>query len=204
MSQLPIIDPGVSNADDVRARNLAVFNRRKAEYLKRFAEASAAPPPEESKRPADAVKWAQHWRSVWLEISRQTGIPAEQIKRDDEGRSQPVVAYRQLAIALTHKLTAMPLKAMARIYGLQNHSTILHTKAAMAPIIDAVGLTEEDSVPAWVEACLPLVLVHVAECRARNRKRCTAMARSDGRFRQRETYKGFPPEMKVNGNVPAV
>jgi hypothetical protein len=110
--------------------------------------------PERSVRPGN-------WRPIWVEVARQTGIPAEHIKKGDESRGQPFVAYRQLAMVLTIRLGRMSMPAVARIFGCRNHTTALHAREQMRAIIDAVGLDESASVSEWVAACLPLVLVHL-------------------------------------------
>jgi hypothetical protein len=54
------------------------------------------------------------------------------------------VAYRQLAMALLIKLSHMSLPAAARMFGGLNHTTCLHAKRRMPPVLDAPGLDECD------------------------------------------------------------
>jgi hypothetical protein len=162
MPRLDLPDDGVRTAADVRARAFAAFERRRAAYLK----LAAAPPPEpEPIAEGPAVKPSPPWRPIWSEVSRQTGIPAEHIKKGDESRGMPITAYRQLAMALMCRLTTLTLKTIAALFDVSDHSTVIHARNSMAPILDATGLTEADSVPIWVEAALPLLFVHIAEHR---------------------------------------
>jgi hypothetical protein len=58
-------------------------------------------------------------------------------------------------MALACKLTKLSLTNIAKVFDLS--------------VIDACGLTENDSVQTWVAACLPLLVVQIAENRSRNR-----------------------------------
>jgi hypothetical protein len=174
MPRLELPDDGVRTASDVRARAFATFERRRAAYLKLAAEL----PRDESERLAEPEKAAKperpamDWRPIWAEVARQTGIPAEHIKKGDESRGMPITAYRQLAMALMCRLTKLSLKTIARLFDVNDHSTVIHARRAMVPILDATGLTEADSVPIWVEAALPLLFVRIAE----HRRACATRA----------------------------
>jgi chromosomal replication initiation ATPase DnaA len=68
---------------------------------------------------------------IWAEVARQTGVPAERFKKGDESRGMPITAYRQLAMALMCRLTKLHLNTIAQLFGLRNHTTIIHTKRAV-------------------------------------------------------------------------
>jgi Bacterial dnaA protein helix-turn-helix len=183
MPRLELPDDGVRTASDVRARAFATFERRRAAYLKLAAEV----PPDESERLAEPEKAAKperpamNWRPIWAEVARQTGIPTEWLRKGDESRGQPLTAYRQLSMALTLRLTKMGLSAVGRLYGV-DHSTVHHARQVMSPVLQATGLTVDDSVPFWVAAALPITLVYVGEYRAKNREHAEAMHGGLGKF----------------------
>jgi hypothetical protein len=121
MPRLAIYDD-VRTAADVRACAFAVFERRRAAYIKLAAEVPKelmeSEQPAESERPSGPT-----WEAICKEVARQTGIPGGQLKLGSEGRGQPHVAFKQLAMALTCKLTRLSLKTTARLFGLNNHTT---------------------------------------------------------------------------------
>jgi hypothetical protein len=169
MPRLDLPDDGIRTAGDVRSRAFAVFERRRVAYMK----AAASPPAEPellAERPA--VKPFPPWRPICSELSRQTGVPSDWLKKRTESRGMPITAYRQLAMALMCRLTKLSLKTIARLFNVNDHSTVIHARGAMAPILDATGLTEADSVPIWVEAALPLLFVRIAE----HRRACATRA----------------------------
>jgi hypothetical protein len=170
MPQLEIYDPGIRSATDVWSAALAAHRKRVAAY-ERF---SAKPSPEPLDEPAEQALPPSR-RSVLAELSRQTGIPPSRLRKGDDSRGQPIVAIRQLGMALLIKLSGMSLPATARIFCMTNHTTILHAKRAMAPVLDATGLTESDSVRVWIETALPILFVHVGEIRRKNREHGVAM-----------------------------
>jgi hypothetical protein len=195
MPRLAIYDD-VCTAADVRARAFAVFERRRAAYEKLAAEMPPDEPeipvlPEQSVRPE---RRPRNWRPIWIEVARQTGIPPEHIKKGDEGRSMPVTGYRQLAMALMCRLTKLSLNTIARLFNINDHSTVIHARNSLKPLLDATGLDEVDSIPVWVEATLPLLFVHLAEHRAKNRAHGAAMHGTNGKFAGQDWTTRSPPE----------
>jgi hypothetical protein len=187
MPRLDLPDDGIRTAADVRARAFAAFERRRATYLK-----LAAAPPAEPERPP--VKTSPSSRPICAEVARQLGVPSDWLKKGAESRGMPMTAYRQLAMALICRLTKLNLTTIARLFDVNDHSTVIHAKRTMAPVLDATGLTEADSVPVWIEACLPLLFVHVAEHRAKNRAHGVTMLGTDGKFAGQDWTTTSPPE----------
>ncbi len=72
------------------------------------------------------------WPGVIAELARQTGIPPSCLGQSDDSLGQPLVTYRQLAMALLIKLSHMSLPAVARMFGGLNHTTCLHAKSNAA------------------------------------------------------------------------
>jgi hypothetical protein len=179
---MPRLDPmpdTCRTAADVRATSRAVFERRRVAYEK-LAAAPRAEPELLAERPA--VNPPPPWRPIYSEVSRQLGIPSDWLKKGTESRGMPTAAYRQLAMALMCRLTKLSLNTIARLFDINDHSTVIHARNAMQPILDAAGLTEADSVPVWVEATLPLLFVHLAAYRAKNRAHGAAMHGANGKF----------------------
>jgi Bacterial dnaA protein helix-turn-helix len=187
-AHMPQLDPmpdTCRSAADVRARALAVFERRRAAYEKLATEmppAAELEPVAEPEMPAELKRREGMWRPIWAEVARQTGINPEHIKKGDESRGQPLTSYRQLAIALTCRLTKLSLNTIAVVFGVRDHTSVIHARNAMRPILDATGLTEAAPVPLWVETCLPFVLVHIAQNRASNRAFAVASRQRNGKF----------------------
>jgi hypothetical protein len=183
MPRLAIYDD-VRTAADVRARAFAVFERRRAAYEKLAAEM----PPDEPEIPVlqeQSVlpeRRPGNWRPIWAEVARQTGVPAEHIKKGDESRGMPITAYRQLAMSLLCRLTPLPLTSIANLFGLNDHSTVIHARRAMQPVLDATELTEADSVSEWVAAALPLLFCHLEDHRRKNRAHGATMHGANGKF----------------------
>jgi hypothetical protein len=203
MPRLAIYDDA-RTAADVRARAFAVFERRRAAYVKLAVEVPPDEPKEqmESKQPAESERPSgPTWEAICKEVARQTGIPGGQLKLGSEGRGQPHVAFKQLAMALTCKLTRLSLKTTARLFGLNNHTTVLHAKKALAPILNATGLTEVDSVPEWVSETLPLLFVSIGQQRANNRRHGEAVPKENGKF-ARETYNELATELSLEQGRP--
>jgi hypothetical protein len=168
----------VRTAAEVWAAALATHRRRVAAYIR--LEAQAPPTDEPSPVTIEEEAPPPSWRGVISELSRQTGIPASWLRKGDESRGQPITALRQLAMALLVKLGHMSLPAVARMFGGMNHTTALHARERMRPILDACELTEADPSQVWIEAALPLVLVHVAQLRAKNRTNAAVMNKVKG------------------------
>jgi hypothetical protein len=187
MPRLAIYDD-VRTAADVRARAFAVFERRRAAYEKRAAEM----PPDEPEIPVQLEQSVRpkrrpgNWRPIWSEIARQTGVPAEHIKKCAAGRGMPVTAYRQLAMSLMCRLTKLSLSTIARLFDVNDHSMVIHARNSMKPILDATGLDETAPVQIWVESCLPLLFIHVAEHRAKNRAHGVATHGTNGKFARQD------------------
>jgi hypothetical protein len=204
MPRLEISDPGCNCAADVRAKAFLVFEKRRLAYLKLSAEPPPAEPEQlaEPERSAKVERSAGNWRPIWAEISRQTGVPAEYIKKGGEAHGQPIIAYRQLGISLTLRLTKLGLSGVGRLYGV-DHSTCHHARAQLRPILDACGCTEADPVPVWVAACLPLLFVSIGEHRRQNRDHAQALPSINGKFAaaplEREPSSELPSQRQICG-----
>jgi chromosomal replication initiation ATPase DnaA len=105
----------------------------------KLATETPAAPDQPAERPA--VK--PSWRPIWSEVARQTGIPAEQLNKGDAGRSMPITAYRQLTMALTCRLTSLSLNTIARLFSINDHSTVIHARTAAIgkPVLDETVLS---------------------------------------------------------------
>jgi len=65
-------------------------------------------------------------------------------------RTDKIVLPRQVAMALTCRLTLHSLPQIGRFFGGRDHTTVLHAKRKLAPCVEAVGADESSSVRAWV------------------------------------------------------
>jgi hypothetical protein len=86
------------------------------------------------------------------------------------GRGLPAVAIRQLAVALTRRLTRLSLPVIARHLGLRDHTTAIHAISRMRPIMAVLELElgDEDQLERWVACALPLVFTHLGEMRGKH------------------------------------
>ncbi|HKD24879.1 MAG TPA: hypothetical protein VKC66_03030 [Xanthobacteraceae bacterium] len=85
MPRLAPMHDDVSSAPDVFARALAVHQRRLAAYHRQATQAPLAEQQSAAEAPPAPV-----WKTVNQEIARQLGIPANQIRKDGDGRGQPL------------------------------------------------------------------------------------------------------------------
>ncbi|HKD24880.1 MAG TPA: hypothetical protein VKC66_03035 [Xanthobacteraceae bacterium] len=78
----------------------------------------------------------------------------------------------------------MSLPGIARLFGFKSRTTVLHARNVMRPVLAATGLTEGAPVPRWVEACLPLLFVPIAERRRKSGLRASTAPRDPiGKYR---------------------
>jgi hypothetical protein len=86
--------------------------------------------------------------------------------------------------------------AFARHLGLRDHTTALYAVSRMQPLMAALEpeLGEEDTVQRWVECALPLLFLHIAEIRAKNRAHGVAMHGPSGKFARQDWTTTSPPE----------
>jgi hypothetical protein len=192
MPRLAIYDD-VRTAVDVRARAFAVFERRRAAYMKLAAAPPAEPVPRAEAR--GPLPFAPTWKAICNEIARQVGLPSQALLKG-HGRGMPTIALRQLAAALTRRLTGLSFPTIARHLGLRDHTTALYAVSRMQPLMAALEpeLGEEDTVQRWVECALPLLFLHIAEIRAKNRAHGVAMHGPSGKFARQDWTTTSPPE----------
>jgi hypothetical protein len=50
---------------------------------------------------------------------------------------------------------------IVKAFDVNDHSTVIHPRNAMCPVLDVCGLTQDDSVQMRVEAASPLLFVHI-------------------------------------------
>jgi Bacterial dnaA protein helix-turn-helix len=173
--ELPIVDH-VQNAAQAWTAAVEAHRRRSASYKRMAAYEPPQPEPvEEEALPS--------WRSVTAELSRQLGVRPSELKKG-VGRGAPLVYYRQLGAALLCRLSKMSMPQIARLYGFENHTTVLHGREQMRPVLDATGLDECAPIHEWVEAALPLLFVHISELRRKHRARYERNREANGKFQE--------------------
>jgi hypothetical protein len=181
MAHLELPADDVRTAGDVRARALAAHTRRQTIFLapeprpRRQLLPPAEPRPP---MPVEPPASPRPWRAVCREISRQAGVPPTWLRKDSH-HCAVLIAYRQLSMALTSKLTRLSLNQIAKLYGLGDHSTVVHAKKMMEPIIAGTGLTQADPVSLWVSEALPRIFEMLGERRRKHRDLARLV---DGRF----------------------
>jgi Bacterial dnaA protein helix-turn-helix len=167
MPQLETPIDHVRTAAEVWAAAIATHRRRVSAYERFLATieppAKTPQPVEPGPPPAVPKPPSVPWEDIRNEVARRARVERGTLLKDG-GRKLQTAALRQLALALTRKLTAASFPVIGRLYGV-DHSTAIHAVRRMAAILDATGLTEADSVPVWVEAALPLLFVHIGEHR---------------------------------------
>jgi hypothetical protein len=115
MAHLDLPLDHVRTAADAWAAAIAVHRRRVAAYER----LSAAPPPTEEREQPERLASEEPMRrsvSIAAELARQLGVPTIEIKKET-GRGLAWVAFRQLGMALTARLTKLSLKQIGRVYG---------------------------------------------------------------------------------------
>lgn len=165
---LPLLEDDCTSVAEVLAKAKAVLDRRR-EMFRTPPAVSVKPIPslrilELSADPLRKFQW-----SVAIEVARQLGIPVASLKGGaDAMKTIPLTQYRQLAVALALHLTGKSTIAIGKSFDL-DHTSVMHARTKMAPIIAAVGMTEDDSLPAWVAASLPYLFVYIEYLRREKR-----------------------------------
>jgi chromosomal replication initiation ATPase DnaA len=116
---------------------------------------------------------------VAVEMARQLGIDAQRLKSSESGRRMPIIQYRQLAMTLALRLTGKSLPQVGRAFD-ADHTTVLHAKRRMSPIIEATELTLDNSLSEWVAACLPLLFAYIEQLRVESRRHSALCFNKDG------------------------
>jgi hypothetical protein len=161
----------VNTAAAVWAAAAAVQRRRVAAYVRLPAQPEAPQRAEPEPPPAPIVLPAVPWEAIRDEVARQANVECWMLSKSG-GRKLRTVALRQLAVALTRRLTRLSLPVIARKFQLRDHTTVLWAVTRMRPLIAVLELelTDEDTVADWVRGALPLLAAHVAEIRAKYRE----------------------------------
>lgn len=131
------------------------------------------------------------WQEIRDEVARQAGVDREVLYRDG-GRKLAIVALRHLAVALTRRLTTLSFPAIARRYGLRDHTSAWHATLRMRPLTNALDreLTDADPPGRWVERSLLLLKDRNDLMRARYRAKA---CRTEGRHDHSSTAAGQIP-----------
>jgi hypothetical protein len=136
MPHLEIYDPGVSTAAQVWTAARAAHYRRPAAYEQRRPR--LIPPPAPAPMPPRLA-----WTVIHDEVAQQAGVERWTLSKDG-GRKLATVSLRQLAVALTRRLTSLSLPAIGRRYGV-DHSTIVNSVARMRPLMAVLELELADA-----------------------------------------------------------
>jgi hypothetical protein len=181
MPQLAPMADHCRTASDVRACARAVCQRRMANYERPVTLPLPVSQPESTGQeyvtelpppaPLPPPPPRPHWRSIVVEVSRQSGTPAELIL--SSSRHLPEMSLRQLSVALSRKLAGLSLPALGRRFGGRDHSTIISSISRMRGIISIVETKLNGcSDPAqWVAKSLPLLEAHISQIRCRYRQK---------------------------------
>lgn len=111
-------------------------------------EPVAVPPPQPvspPKRPVVLIEDVKRAACASFHISQERLIGRE--------RYEPLVHQRQIAVAVTYRLTRRSLPFVGRAFGGRDHTTILHSIIKMRPFIDEVaeGMPPDATPEQWIE-----------------------------------------------------
>jgi hypothetical protein len=166
MARLEHPTDDVRTAADVRSR--ALFTRRRAAYLKLSARTPPAKP-----EPVEEKPTVDHQA-----IDDQSGrrLPVRPAFQATGSRRAP----NRRSWDAGHRIQAACNVADVSADQTQSHHHCEDLRPArpqrgdsrrnaMPPVLDAWGITENDSVQVWVQTALPILFVHIAHHRAKNR-----------------------------------
>jgi Bacterial dnaA protein helix-turn-helix len=178
---MPHLDPmpdACRSAADVWQVARATHRRRVASYEKQQVPEFPAPPPA-------PIPPKPPWWAIRDEVARQGGVEPHQLDKDG-GRKLPIVALRQLSIALTRHLCRLSFPAIGRRYGI-DHSTAVNAVRRMMPLMALLELevAADDHPRRWVERALPLLAAHVDGIRAKYRNKPDLLACNKWQIRAR-------------------
>jgi chromosomal replication initiation ATPase DnaA len=162
MNIQPIRDDCKTAAEVFAKAKIVIDRRRRMLRIATVVDPDVAEKAE--KQPERFFMWP-----VAVEIARQLAIDAHRLKGSETGRKMPIIQYRQLAMTLALRLTGNSLPQVGRAFD-ADHTTVLHAKRRMWPIIEAAEMTLDNSLSQWVAACLPLLFAFLEQLRVESRK----------------------------------